>query len=69
MHDASDGSQVGSCSLEPPRGNQDLSRGQDAHHNSMGLNVTFSMSFFFPRVLGQQEYEDEGGRQGGEAHP
>ena len=33
------------------------------------LNVTFSMSFFFPRVLGQQEYEDEGGRQGDEADP
>ncbi len=36
MHDASDGSQMGSCSGEPPRGNQDLSRGEDAHHNSMG---------------------------------
>ena len=36
MHDASDGSQVGSCSREPPRGNQYLSWGQDAHHNSMG---------------------------------
>jgi hypothetical protein len=30
--------------------------------------VTFSMSFF-PRVFGQQEHEDEGGRQGDEAHP
>jgi hypothetical protein len=28
-----------------------------------------SMSFFFPRVLGQQEYEGEGGRQGDEADP
>jgi hypothetical protein len=36
MHDASDSSQVGPCSREPPRGNQDLSRGQDAHHHSMG---------------------------------
>ncbi len=36
MHDASDDSQVGPCSGEPPGGNQDLSRGQDAHHNSMG---------------------------------
>ena len=36
MHDARDGRQVGPCSGEPPRGNQDLSRGQDAHHNSMG---------------------------------
>ncbi len=36
MHDAGDGSQVRSCSGEPPRGNQYLSRGQDAHHNSMG---------------------------------
>jgi len=35
-HDASHGSQVGSCSGEPPRGHQDLGRGQDAHHNSMG---------------------------------
>ena len=36
MHDASDGRQVRSCSDEPPRGNQDLGWGQDAHHNSMG---------------------------------
>jgi len=36
MHDASHGSQVGSRSREPPRGNQYLSRGRDAHHNSMG---------------------------------
>ena len=36
MHDASDGSQVRSCSGEPSRGNQDLSRGEDAHHDSMG---------------------------------
>jgi len=36
MHDARDGSQMGSCSREPSRGNQDLSRGQDAHHTSMG---------------------------------
>jgi hypothetical protein len=35
MHDASDGSQMRSCSREPPRGNQDLSRSKDAHHNSM----------------------------------
>ena len=36
MHDASQSSQAGSCSGEPPRGNQGLSWGQDAHHNSMG---------------------------------
>jgi hypothetical protein len=36
MHDASNGSQVGSCSREPPRGNQDLGRGKDAHHDSTG---------------------------------
>lgn len=36
MHDASDGSKVGACSGEPPRGNQDLSWRQDAHHHSMG---------------------------------
>jgi hypothetical protein len=36
VHDASDGSQVRSCSGEPSRGNQDLSWGQDAHHTSMG---------------------------------
>jgi hypothetical protein len=36
MHDASHGSQVRSCSREPPRGNQCLGRGQDAHHDSMG---------------------------------
>ena len=40
MHDTSDGSQVGSCSREPPRGNQDLGRGQDAHHDSMGTCST-----------------------------
>lgn len=33
------------------------------------LKVTFSVSFFFPSVFGQQEYEDEGGCQGDEAHP
>jgi hypothetical protein len=36
MHDASHGSQVRPCSGEPPRGDQDLGRGQDAHHDSMG---------------------------------
>ena len=36
MHDASHSSQVGARSGEPPRGNQDLGRGQDAHHHSMG---------------------------------
>jgi len=36
VHDAGDGSQVRSCSGEPPRGDQDLGRGQDAHHDSMG---------------------------------
>ena len=35
MHDHSHGSQVRSCSGEPPRGNQYLGRGQDAHHHSM----------------------------------
>jgi hypothetical protein len=36
VHDASDRNQVGPCSREPLRGNQDLGPGQDAHHNSMG---------------------------------
>ena len=36
MHDASHGSQVRSCSREPPRGDQHFRRGQDAHHYSMG---------------------------------
>ena len=36
MHDAGDGSQVRSCSGEPPRGNQYLGRGEDAHDDSMG---------------------------------
>ena len=36
MHDASDGSQVRSYSREPPRGDQYLSRGEDAHDDSMG---------------------------------
>ena len=35
MRDASHGSQVRPGSGEPPRGNQDLGRGQDAHHASM----------------------------------
>jgi hypothetical protein len=38
MHDASDGSQVRSCSREPPRGNQYLGRGQHAHHDSMNTS-------------------------------
>ncbi len=37
MHDAYHGSQVRSRSREPPRGNEDLGRGQDAHHDSMGM--------------------------------
>ena len=36
MHDASQGNQMRSRSGEPPRGNQYLGRGQDAHHTSMG---------------------------------
>jgi len=36
MHDASNGSQVRSCSREPPRRDQYLGRGEDAHHDSMG---------------------------------
>ena len=36
MHDAADASQVRSCSREPPRGDQYLGQGQDAHHDSMG---------------------------------
>ena len=35
MDDVSDGGQVRSDSREPPRGSQDLGRGQDAHHASM----------------------------------
>ena len=35
MHDASDRNHVGPCSRKPARGNQDLGRGQDAHHISM----------------------------------
>ena len=36
MHDARDSRQMGSCSRGPPRGNQDLSRGQDDHHPLTG---------------------------------
>jgi hypothetical protein len=36
MYDASHGNEVGSCSREPPRGNQCLGRVEDAHHASMG---------------------------------
>jgi hypothetical protein len=35
MHDPSGGSQVWSCSRKPPRRDQYLGRGQDAHHDSM----------------------------------
>jgi hypothetical protein len=35
MHDPGDGSQVRACFRQPPRSNQDLGRGQDAHHDSM----------------------------------
>jgi hypothetical protein len=35
MHDGSDGRQVGACSREPSRGDQDLGWGEDAYHNSM----------------------------------
>ena len=35
IHDASDGSRVGSCSRKPPRSDQCLGRGQDAHYHSM----------------------------------
>jgi hypothetical protein len=38
MRDASDGSQVRSCSREPPRGNPYLGRGQHAHHDSMSTS-------------------------------
>ena len=37
LHDSGDGSQVGSGSREPPRDHQDLGRGKDAHHDSMGM--------------------------------
>ena len=40
MDDASDRSQMWSCSREPPRGNQCLGRGQDAHHDSMSTGGT-----------------------------
>ena len=36
MHDPSHSSQVRPRSGQPPRGDQNLGRGQDAHHNSMG---------------------------------
>ena len=37
VHDGSNGNQVGPGSCEPPRGNQHLSRGKHAHHDSMGM--------------------------------
>jgi len=36
MHDARNGNQVGPCSRKPPRRDQYLGRGEDAHHDSMG---------------------------------
>jgi hypothetical protein len=35
MHDPGDGHHMGPCSREPPRGDQYLGRGQNAHHDSM----------------------------------
>ena len=40
MHDPSHGDQVRPCSREPPRGDQYLGRGQDAHHDSMSARGT-----------------------------
>jgi hypothetical protein len=40
MHDASDGSQMGSCSCKPPRSDQYLGRSEDAHHDSMSTRDT-----------------------------
>ena len=37
MHDPGHGSQVRPRSRQPPRGNQDLGRGQHAHHTSMSM--------------------------------
>ena len=56
-------------SAVPPKIGQQRTRAPADQGEPPELNVTFSMSFFFPRVLGQQEYEDEGGRQGDEADP
>lgn len=55
-------------SAVPPKVGQQRTRAPADHGEPPELNVTFSVSFF-PRVLGQQEYEDEGGRQGDEADP
>jgi hypothetical protein len=38
MHDPSHGSQVRPCSRQSPRGDQDLGRGQNAHHDSMSTS-------------------------------
>ena len=35
MYDAGDGHHVRPCSREPPRGDQYLGRGENAHHDSM----------------------------------
>ena len=61
-----------SCMISavPPKiGGQQRTRAPADQGEPPELNVTFSVSFFFPRVLGQQEHEDEGGRQGDEADP
>ena len=39
MHDTSHGSQVRSFSREPPRGDLDLGRGVDAHHDSISMGT------------------------------
>jgi hypothetical protein len=38
MDYADDGSQVGSCSGEPPRGDQYLGRCEDAYHDSVDMH-------------------------------
>ncbi len=44
MHDASDGSQVGSCSCEPPRSSQYLSLGEDARPSARGARYQRPLS-------------------------
>ena len=52
-------------------GTSELTETRCPHRFGPAVVMAFSssMPFFFPRVLGQQEYEDEGGRQGDKAHP
>jgi hypothetical protein len=59
VHDPSHGSQVRSCSREPPGGDQYLGLGQGAHHDSMGADG----ARWPPRQSGRRRPDGQTARQ------